>query len=78
MYHKGIDTTQIEIDETLFLKNLASNQSSIRFTAFGANRKIKHYHSNNMFQCRRALNYETEIKNSELILKNKHDCIENL
>lgn len=47
-----------QIDETLFLKNLISNQENIRFTAFGANRKVAKFHSNNMIQCKKALNYD--------------------
>jgi hypothetical protein len=61
-YHKNIDIHQM--DETLFLANLMSNQENIRFTAFGAKRKVAKQNSNNLIQCRRALNYETEIKNS--------------
>lgn len=54
-----------QIDETLLLSNLMSNQENIRFTAFGAKRKIAQLNSNNIIQCRRTLNYEDEIKKQE-------------
>lgn len=54
-----------QIDETLLLSNLMSNQENIRFTAFGAKRKIAKLHSNNIIQCRRTLNYDAEIKKQE-------------
>jgi hypothetical protein len=67
LYHKDQDMNQI--DETLFLKNLSSLQENLRFTAFGANRKVKQFHSNNMFQCKRTLNYDMEVKNCDKTVK---------
>jgi len=53
------------IDETLFLKNSVTNQSNIRFTAFGAKRKIGKYHNHNsMLHCKRVLNYDSDIKDN--------------
>lgn len=72
VYHRNMEMSHI--DETLFLKNLISNQQNVRFTAFGAKRKIAKYHSNNVVQCRRALNYEAEMKNNETATSVKKNC----
>lgn len=60
IYHRSMEMHHI--DETLLLSNLMSNQENIRFTAFGAKRKIAKLYGNNIIQCKRTLNYDAEIK----------------